>query len=182
MRVEAIGGSQTQASVEKLQRGFTLVELVVVIAVLAALAMIALPELGRILRDVSKVDVQTQARALQTRNEINAIGCSSNAVSCISISSSGDKACEKGLETFLTKDFWENEFKNGDYEVTNIDSDVVDKDDREQKRLDMIENGLITEASAIFTVTRDYDALLEKNGSSWFNNWNIEQPCILYAE
>lgn len=182
MQVKAGEQYWRQRSFGRQQWGFTLIEFVIVIAVLGALAAIALPELSNILRNVSKADVQTQARTLQTRNEINAIACSTNGLKCTSIRESGENACVKGIQAFLSNEFWENEFTNGDYEVINIPSSVDNDKDREVKRLEMIENKKISEASAIFYVTRDRDYLEKTKSSSWFDKWNVEQPCILYAK
>lgn len=161
--------------------GFTLIEMVVVLVILGVLAVIAVPQLNNMLRDTRKAEVQLQARTLQTRNEINAIGCSTNAVECTRITSSGPTACREGMKVFLPG-FWNNEFEQGDYEIKNISSEFGNRNAREEELQRMINDGEVSEASAIFTVTRDYDALLEEKGEGWFTRYNVEQPCVLYVD
>mgnify|MGYP006265967255 CR=1 FL=1 len=167
-------------AIQRSQPGFTLIELVIVLAVIATLAAIAVPELTRITVQADAVDVQTQAKTLRTRNLANEIACQSGSASCIRITDSGPDACKEAIKRFLPE-FAGSEFEDGDYKVTNIDSNEP-RSDWQAELDDQIESGAVSEPAAIYSITRDKQGLIDKNGEDWLETWNVEQPCILYIE
>jgi hypothetical protein len=94
----------------------------------------------------------------------------------VDIRTSGDDACKEGVEQFLP-DFYNDQVENGRYSLINIPSDNETKSERESVREDLIDNGDISEQSAIFTVTR-----FLVSESTLDDPWNPEQPCILYID
>jgi len=160
--------------------GFTLIELVIVLAVIATLAAIAVPELTRLSVQANAVDVQSQAKALRTRDIANRAQCQGGRANCVDIDKTGESACVEGVQQFLP-DFYTDQVENGRYSLTNIDSDIVSASDREADRQTQIDNGNISEQSAIFTVTR-FLGESEPPDGDWLDTWNPEQPCILYID
>ena len=156
--------------------GFTLVELVIVVAVIATLAAIAVPELTRLFVQANVVDVQSQAKALRTLDIANRTRCQDGGSRCVDIQTSGNKACEEGVEQFLP-DFYEDQVENGRYSLINISSKYATAEQRQTQLENKIAAGDVSEAAAIFTVTR-----FLRSESTLQDQYNPEQPCILYIE
>jgi prepilin-type N-terminal cleavage/methylation domain-containing protein len=167
-------------SFQRSQPGFTLIELVIVLVVIATLAAIAVPELSGLSRRVATVDVQTQAKALRTRDISNIAACQSGGSNCIDMGDTGDAACRQAIEEFLPA-FYQDQVQSGRYSVRNISSEYATNAERQERYQELVDNGSVTEQSAIFTVTR-FLGDSEPPSDGWLDTYNPEQPCILYIE
>ena len=162
--------------VKPAEKGFTLIELVVVIAVLAVLGSIAVPRLTDLTDQVGLVDVQRQARAIQTRDRINVISCGSNGLDCTNLTETGFGgvgACKRNADAFfLNKDNsdWEER-----YGIETMGSHNVTDEERQNQLAKLIEDGDVTEEAALFTLKRFTDSKNE-------TGWNSVLPCVIYKK
>lgn len=158
--------------------GFTLIELVIVLAILAALAAIAVPRLANLTDRVGLVDVQRQARALKTRDQINIASCGSNGLECINIEATGygeNGVCRTAAREFFL-DKGNNDWRNR-YGIVTMASSRETESERQEKLNEIINDDSedVTEEAALYTVTRWLDS---ENTTSY----PPEVPCIIYKK
>lgn len=146
------------------EKGFTLIELILVIVVLGALAAVALPRLIDLTDDADLASLQAQANNLISNDNINVAACAVGNGNCVDITSTGDAACQEAMNAFLPG------LDTSRYSLRNIPSNTP----RDQWQAQL------NDGEVLFWVTRFLgDDSSNHPGEAWFNTWSATQPCAL---